>query len=123
MTTRLFYDKDCDLSNLTGKTIVFIGYGNQGRAEALNLRDTFKEANTQVLGNASSICLYIGCWWFLANSPFLGDVSLRSTSMHEMHPTISPAHDVEGAERSPLECCSGVHVSVGMLGAATHPGE
>lgn len=40
MTTRLFYDKDCDLTVLSGKTIVFIGYGNQGRAQALNLRDT-----------------------------------------------------------------------------------
>lgn len=44
MTTRLFYDKDCDLNALAGKTIVFIGYGNQGRAQALNLRDTLKEA-------------------------------------------------------------------------------
>jgi hypothetical protein len=32
----------------------------------------------------------------------------------------SSAHNVEGAERSPVECCSGVHVSAGMLGAATH---
>lgn len=44
MTTRLFYDKDCDLNALAGKTIVFVGYGNQGRAQALNLRDTLKQA-------------------------------------------------------------------------------
>ena len=37
MTARLFYDQDCDLKALAGKTIVFIGYGNQGRAQALNL--------------------------------------------------------------------------------------
>ncbi|KAF2477019.1 IlvN-domain-containing protein [Lindgomyces ingoldianus] len=42
MAARLFYDKDCPLDCLKGKTIVFIGYGNQGRAQALNLRDTFK---------------------------------------------------------------------------------
>ena len=42
MTARLFYDKDCSLEPLDGKTIVFTGYGNQGRAQALNLRDTFK---------------------------------------------------------------------------------
>ena len=42
MTARLFYDKDCSLEPLSGKTVVFIGYGNQGRAQALNLRDTFK---------------------------------------------------------------------------------
>jgi hypothetical protein len=37
MSARLFYDKDCSLKPLEGKTIVFIGYGNQGRAQALNL--------------------------------------------------------------------------------------
>ena len=42
MTTRLFYDKDCSLEALADKTLVFLGYGNQGRAQALNLRDTFK---------------------------------------------------------------------------------
>ena len=42
MTARLFYDKDCSLEPLAEKTIVFLGYGNQGRAQALNLRETFK---------------------------------------------------------------------------------
>jgi hypothetical protein len=37
MSPRLFYDKDCSLEQLKGKTVVFIGYGNQGRAQALNL--------------------------------------------------------------------------------------
>lgn len=45
MPTRLFYDSDCSLEVLEGKTIAFIGYGNQGRAQALNLRDTLKEAH------------------------------------------------------------------------------
>ena len=40
MTTRMFYSRDCTLESLAGKTIVFIGYGNQGRAQACNLRDT-----------------------------------------------------------------------------------
>ncbi|KAI9656130.1 MAG: hypothetical protein M1831_004701 [Alyxoria varia] len=42
MATRLFYDKDCSLDALSGKTILFVGYGNQGRAQAQNLRDTCK---------------------------------------------------------------------------------
>ena len=42
MAARLFYDRDCDLNALTGKTVVFIGYGNQGRAQALNLVSTIK---------------------------------------------------------------------------------
>lgn len=40
MAARLFYDHDCSLEPLKNKTIVFVGYGNQGRAQALNLRDT-----------------------------------------------------------------------------------
>ncbi|MEO8130603.1 MAG: ketol-acid reductoisomerase [Bryobacteraceae bacterium] len=37
---KVFYEKDADLSVLKGKTIAVIGYGNQGRAQALNLRDS-----------------------------------------------------------------------------------
>ncbi len=35
----LYYDKDADLSLLQGKTVAIIGYGSQGHAHALNLRD------------------------------------------------------------------------------------
>ncbi len=37
---RMFYEKDADLSLLKGKTIAVIGYGSQGHAHALNLRDS-----------------------------------------------------------------------------------
>jgi hypothetical protein len=37
MPARLFYDADCPLDPLKGKTLVFVGYGNQGRAQALNI--------------------------------------------------------------------------------------
>ena len=36
----LFFDKDIDISPILGKKIGIIGYGNQGRAQALNLRDS-----------------------------------------------------------------------------------
>ena len=35
-----FYEKDGDISLLKGKTIAIIGYGSQGHAHALNLRDS-----------------------------------------------------------------------------------
>src|SRR5579872_6996186 len=35
-----FYEKDGDLALLKGKTIAIIGYGSQGHAHALNLRDS-----------------------------------------------------------------------------------
>ena len=38
--TRLFYQDDCNLSLLEGKTIAIIGYGSQGHAHALNLKDS-----------------------------------------------------------------------------------
>ncbi len=38
--TQLFYDTDADLSLLNSKTIAIIGYGSQGHAHALNLKDS-----------------------------------------------------------------------------------
>lgn len=37
---QLFYDTDADLSLLSGKTVAIIGYGSQGHAHALNLKDS-----------------------------------------------------------------------------------
>ena len=37
---RIFYQKDCDLNFLKGKTVAIIGYGSQGHAHALNLHDS-----------------------------------------------------------------------------------
>src|ERR671937_2192419 len=36
----IYYDADADLSLLEGKTIAILGYGSQGHAHALNLRDS-----------------------------------------------------------------------------------
>jgi len=37
---RIFYQQDCDLSLLDGKTIAVIGYGSQGHAHALNAKES-----------------------------------------------------------------------------------
>ncbi len=37
---RVFFDQDCDLSLIRARRVAIIGYGNQGRAQALNLRDS-----------------------------------------------------------------------------------
>jgi ketol-acid reductoisomerase len=36
----IYYDKDADLSKLEGKTVAILGYGSQGHAHALNLKDS-----------------------------------------------------------------------------------
>ena len=36
----MFYDDDADLSLLDGKTVAILGYGSQGHAHALNLKDS-----------------------------------------------------------------------------------
>jgi ketol-acid reductoisomerase len=42
---RAFGEADGDIRDLAGRTIAFIGYGNQGRAQALNLRDSLRAAS------------------------------------------------------------------------------
>ena len=37
---KMYYEKDCNLDALNGKTIAIVGYGSQGHAHALNLRDS-----------------------------------------------------------------------------------
>lgn len=37
---KIYYDQDADLNVLKGKRVAIIGYGSQGHAQALNLRDS-----------------------------------------------------------------------------------
>ena len=45
---KIYYDQDVKLTPLRKKTIAVVGYGNQGRAQALNLRDSGLEV---IVGN------------------------------------------------------------------------
>jgi ketol-acid reductoisomerase len=38
--SKIYYDEDANLDLVIDKTIAIIGYGNQGRAQALNMRDS-----------------------------------------------------------------------------------
>ncbi|HIX58188.1 MAG TPA: ketol-acid reductoisomerase [Candidatus Blautia gallistercoris] len=40
MAAKIYYQEDCNLSLLEGKTIAVIGYGSQGHAQALNAKES-----------------------------------------------------------------------------------
>src|SRR5450631_1099965 len=40
MAAKIYHDKDADLKYLKDKTVAIIGYGSQGHAHALNLKDS-----------------------------------------------------------------------------------
>ena len=40
MSTKMYYEEDADLSKLSDKKVAVIGYGSQGHAHALSLRDS-----------------------------------------------------------------------------------
>ena len=49
MSTPIYHDQDADLSIIQAKRLAFIGYGNQGAAQAQNLRDS--GASEMLIGN------------------------------------------------------------------------
>ena len=51
----MFYDDDADLQELDGKTIAIIGYGSQGHAHALNLKDSGVSVVVGLRSSSSSV--------------------------------------------------------------------
>jgi ketol-acid reductoisomerase len=50
---RVHYDRDCDINLIKDKKIGIVGYGSQGHAHALNLRDSGVKNVTVALREAS----------------------------------------------------------------------
>ena len=54
---RVYYDRDADINLIKGKKVAVVGYGSQGHAHALNLRDSGVQGRgdgaAQGLGSAS----------------------------------------------------------------------
>jgi ketol-acid reductoisomerase len=51
----MFYDDDADLHALDGKTVAIIGYGSQGHAHALNLKDSGVDVVVGLRESSSSV--------------------------------------------------------------------
>src|SRR6476619_3706512 len=54
MPKDIFYDSDADLSLLQGKTVAILGYGSQGHAHALNLKDSGVDVVVGLRSDSSS---------------------------------------------------------------------
>ena len=46
--SKIYYQEDCNLSMLDGQTIAIIGYGSQGHAHALNLKESGRSEERRV---------------------------------------------------------------------------
>lgn len=55
MSLNIFYDKDCDLSIIQGKKVAIIGYGSQGHAHALNLKDSGVDVTVGLRKDSTSV--------------------------------------------------------------------
>jgi len=51
---KVYYDKDADLSIIKGKKVAIIGYGSQGHAHALSLRDSGVDVRVGLAANSKS---------------------------------------------------------------------
>jgi ketol-acid reductoisomerase len=51
----MIYDKDADLAKLDGKTVAILGYGSQGHAHALNLKESGVEVVVGLREGSSSV--------------------------------------------------------------------
>jgi len=52
---KVFYDKDADLSLIRGKKVAIIGYGSQGHAHALNLKDSGVDVRVGLRAGSASM--------------------------------------------------------------------
>ena len=51
---RVYYDRDCDVNLIKDMKVAILGYGSQGHAHALNLRDSGAKNITVALREGSS---------------------------------------------------------------------
>ena len=54
---RVYYDRDCDINLIKDKKVAILGYGSQGHAHALNLRDSGAKNVVVALRDGSGVAL------------------------------------------------------------------
>ena len=53
---RVYYDRDCDVNLIKDKKVAILGYGSQGHAHALNLRDSGAKNLVVALARRLPVC-------------------------------------------------------------------
>ena len=82
---KVFYDKDADLARLEGKTVAVLGYGSQGHAHALNLRDSGVQVVIGLRPGSAS--------WAKAEGEGLKVMSTSAASAAALSPVVASASD------------------------------
>jgi ketol-acid reductoisomerase len=114
---QLYTDKDASLELLVGKTAAILGYGNQGRAQALNLRDSGVDV---IVGNRDDAYrAHAEADGFrpmsIADAAAAGDFLLVLTT-DESQPAIWPEQIAPGlAPGNVLVWASGYNVGYGLI--------
>src|SRR5205814_7673216 len=85
MPAKIYYDADADLGLLKGRKIAIIGYGSQGHAHALNLKDSGQDVVVGLYKGSKS--------WAKAEKDGLrvATVDRKSTRLNSSHLGISYA--------------------------------
>ena len=93
----IYYEKDCNLDRLSGKTVAIIGYGSQGHAHALNLKDSgvnvvvglYAVSYTHLVlkGVNSGVCEIVAAVRLLHADVVGDDVAVHP---REIHPALQP---------------------------------
>lgn len=65
----IYYDKDADLSIIQGKKVAIIGYGSQGHAHALNLKDSGVDVTVGLRPNSASVAKAEACGLNVSDVP------------------------------------------------------
>ena len=61
---KTYYDHDADLSLIQAKKVAIIGYGSQGHAHALNLKDSGVQVKVGLAANSKSVAKALTWSWF-----------------------------------------------------------
>ena len=68
MAAELLYDNDADISIIQGKKVAIVGYGSQGHAHALNLKESGVNVTVALRDGSASAARY--GWIIRIRSPF-----------------------------------------------------